>query len=49
MSKGQLQSWLDEEWVRMDAKGAKGKKVKKARGGLVSIRGQGAIMSDRRR
>ena len=21
MSKGQLQSWLDEEWVRMDAKG----------------------------
>jgi len=31
------------------AKGAKGKKVKKARGGLVSIRGQGAIMSDRRR
>ena len=31
------------------AKGAKGKKVKKAGGGLVSIRGQGAIMSDRRR
>ena len=26
---------------------AKGKKVKKSRGGLVSIRGQGAVLQDR--
>ena len=32
------------------AKGAKGKRVKKAGGGLVSkIRGQGAVMSNRKR
>ena len=31
------------------AKKAKGKKVKKAKGGLVSIRGQGAVLRDRLR
>ena len=31
------------------AKKAKGKNVKKAKGGLVSIRGQGAVLRDRLR